>query len=147
MFLQQVQPFQECGNALRLSEAALLFRRVLRPFAPFHAQPSQGVEDVLHVLRSAPFRIEVVDPQGRVLASLDRGDAHFDGRIANADVPTETSVLVGEAPVKGTWTLYRTVKDGLAWLAIVVLVGLCGSAVMGRFTGRTVGYQRVVGVN
>lgn len=36
-----------------------------------------------------------VDPQGRILASLDRGDVHSDGRIANADVPVETSALVG----------------------------------------------------
>ena len=89
----------------------------------------------------------VVDPQGRILASLDRGDAHFDGRIANAEVPAETSVLVGEAPVKGVVTIYRIVKDTLAWLSIVLLLGLCGWAAVGKLSGWKVGYPRVQEVN
>ncbi len=67
----------------------------------------------------------VIDPQGRVIASLDSTEVGVRVLLGNppfslaTDVPDEGRVLVAEVPTRGMFTLYTYVRDIWAWLCII----------------------------
>jgi apolipoprotein N-acyltransferase len=95
---------------------------------------TRAIEQGLTIVRATRGGYSaVVAPTGEVLATKDNADAHFNGTLVNPPYPAVTSVLQAPAPQQGINTLYRTLGDGFALLNVLVLVGLVGMALYGRF--------------
>lgn len=93
----------------------------------------RAVEQGITVVRATRGGLSsVIDPQGRVLASLDRADVHFNGTLVEPPLPAEVSVMVGRAPTSGVPTLYRIIGDAPAWACVLALLALAGTALLRR---------------
>ncbi|KPV49739.1 hypothetical protein SE17_30895 [Kouleothrix aurantiaca] len=93
----------------------------------------RAVEQGVTVVRATRGGLSaVIDPQGRVLASMDRGDVYFDRTPVEPALPNDVSTMFGSAPASGMPTLYRTTGDAFAWLCVAGLAGFVAAALRRR---------------
>lgn len=95
---------------------------------------TRAVEQGLTVLRATRGGLSaVIDPQGRILASMDRGDVYFDRTPVQPALPNHVSTMFGRAPASGMPTLYRTIGDAFAWLCVAGLAGFAVATLRRRW--------------
>jgi apolipoprotein N-acyltransferase len=98
-----------------------------RDFDPIHAHMAvmRAIENGASVVRVADMGLSViVDPYGRILASMD----HF---------TAGERTIVGQVPTQGVWTLYPIIGDLFGWLSIAGLAAVIVYVVVqGRRTTR-----------
>lgn len=96
---------------------------------------TRAIEQGVTVIRPTRGGISAaIDPQGRLLSTLHRSDAHFDGTLVTPPLPAEGETLVAQVPTQGMPTLYRVVQDGFAWGCLLVLAALSARGLLRRRT-------------
>lgn len=99
----------------------------------------RAVEHGITIVRPARGGISAaIDPQGRLISTMNRADTHFDGTPVGGggSLPSlpilESSVLLAEVPITGMSTPYSTIKDAFAWLSVLAFFGLIASLLVQR---------------
>lgn len=91
----------------------------------------RAVEHGITIVRPTRGGISAaIDPQGRLISTMDRADIRFGGTPVGTLL--SSSVLLAEVPTTGMSTPYSTIKDAFAWLNVLAFFALIASLLVQR---------------